>query len=225
MKCKLFILAAAIAFTGCTLDGEIDSLESRKAYTQAFSDNKDCIFVNYADGWYPQRQSYGKTLPNGSKDSVQCQITVDSKLIVDGGTSSDISDTYVTVEKIIVRLWPDGQQEPVVCLPKTDKNVAEPSGILEWEGIPQGITYARKTLCEKPVSFSYKEYFYAEVEVFFMLRIKDNNQVSKCFSNRYSNTVKFGSTSYKEENMNVVVPLELTTVKVKATVDDWSNKK
>ena len=222
----LFLTAIAImsamSIVSCSWDDETDSPELRKAYyqTQSFENNDSTSSGYRSDSVYVSRTT---GISGTTADSVQCNLMVDGKLIVDGGSSSDLSDTYVTVEKIIVRLWIDGQTEPVEYYPETNKEVAEPSDVYAWGTMPQGIKYARKTLCEQPVAFSYRDYFYVEVNVCYMLRVRDTKLAAGCTADRYWCKKVGGSTNFREKSMNILVPLELHTIYFDATVDGWSN--
>lgn len=227
-KNYLFMTVAAIMtsmlFASCSWEEDMNSPELKNGYYQTHSEDGDSTTVTFgSDSTYvSQTTSNGRGVGTVS-DSIHGNIIVEGKLIVDGGSGVDLSDTYVTVEKIIVRLWTDGQTDPVILYPEANTEVAEPSEVYAWETMPQGLKYARKRLCEQPVTFTYKDYFYAEVSVCYMLRVRDTKLAAGCTADRYWNTVSFGSTSYREEYVTVLVPLELHTISFDATVDSYSN--
>lgn len=226
-KKSLFLTVAVIMVTisimSCAWEDEMNPTELRKAYYQTHSENSDSVAVEC------DNDSTGVSqIPNNGRgagattDSIHGIITVEGKVIVDGGSGVDLSDTYVTVEKIVVRLWTDGQTESVVLYPEITTEVAEPSELYAWE-TPQGLKYARKKLCEQPVTFTYKDYFNAEVSVCYMLRVRDTKLAVECTTDHYWNTVSFCSTSYREEYISVLVPLELHTISFNAAVDAYSS--
>ena len=227
-KKSLFLTVAVIMVTmsimSCAWEDEMSPTELRKIFYQTHSDNSDSVAVECGnDSTYLSQIPNNRRGAGATTDSIHGIITVEGKVIVDGGSGVDLSDTNVTVEKIIVRLWTDGQAEPVILYPEANTEVAEPSEVYAWETMPQGLKYTRKKLCEQPVAFTYKDYFNAEVSVFYMLRVRDTKLAVECTADRYWNTVSFGSTSYREEYISVLVPLELHTISFNAAVDAYSS--
>ena len=222
----LFLMTTAIitamSIVSCSFDDETDSLELRKAYCQAqsFESNDSTSSGYHGDSTYVSRTD---GMSGTSNDSVLCNLMVEGKLIVDGGSSSDLSDTYVTVQKIVVRLWKDNQTKPIEYFPEINKEVAEPADVYTWETMPQGLKYARKTLLKQPVTFSYRDCFYAEVNICYMLRVRDTKLAAGCTVDRYWCKVSGGSTNLREKSVEMLAPLELHTIYFDATVDGWKN--
>lgn len=223
MKTKsLVLMAVTLMCVSCSWEEYTDSPEMRKAYLQTHGESQDSTSTGTNDSTYVFRSNPKGVAKNDStaEDSTRCDLFVEGKLIVDGGTSSDISDTFVTVEKITVNIWADGK-EMVTYYPVAHTDVAEPSEVFEWESMPAGINYGRKRLNMEPLTISYKDYFYAEVTVCYILRVRDTKLAAGCTADRYRNTVTCGTSSFKENRMTVLVPLELQTITFSATVDDY----
>ena len=68
---------------------------------------------------------------------------------------------------------------------------------------------------------NYKDYFYAEVEVCYVLRVRDKELAAGCAADHYWNTVRCGSSSLMENQMKVLVPLELVTIQFNAAVSNY----
>lgn len=227
-KNVVFLLAAALVCVSCTWNDEPEFSEDMKAYYQTHSEQEDSVFTdNDADStWVFNSASSGRSLnasSSTSPDSARCDLLVEGRLIVDGGTSTDISDTYVTVEKITVRVWIDGRDSVMVSYPAIDDKVAEPGNVLEWDTMPECVKYRRKLLSAEPVTITYKESFYAEVEVCYILRVRDTKLAAGCTADRYWNTVSCESSSMMGGIMSVLVPLELVTIKFSASVGDYNS--
>lgn len=191
----------------CSWNEEPEYSKSMKAYYQIHSDLKDSI-------------SNGDILSSSAilPDSFKCNIQIDGKLIVDGGSYMDITDTYVTVEEVTIRVWIDESDDAIIYQPELDKKIAEPEEVLEWETMPEGINYTRKALTAEPVTITYKNCFYAEVAVFYILRIRDTYLASACSADRYSNTISCGSDDQTGNQISILVPLELKTIRFNAVV-------
>ena len=219
----VMFLAATFICVSCSWNEESEYSEKLKAYYQIHSKQQDSIFTgNNADsiGTFGsssdgQMLSTSVTYPY----SVRCDLLIEGKLIVDGGTSTDISDTYVTVKKINVRVWIDGKDSMMVFCPEIDSRVAEPENVLEWETMPECVKYRRKTLSAEPVTITYKDYFYSEVEVCYVLRVREKEFAAGCTADNYWSTVCCGSSSLMEKQMSVLVPLELFTIQFNAIVN------
>ena len=222
MKTNCFILLAAILWTGFSWEEYTGDPELRKGYIQTYCESQNSTENEENDSTCSIHSNTKGVAKNDStaEDSTRCDLFVEGKLIVDGGTSSDISNTYVTVEKITVNVWADGK-EMVIYYPVAHTDVAEPSEVFEWESMPAGINYGRKRLNMEPLTISYKDYFYAEVTVYYILRVRDTKLAAGCTADRYRNTVTCGTSSFKENRMTVLVPLELQTITFSATVDDY----
>ena len=221
----IILLAATFVCFSCSWNEESEYLEKMKAYYQIHGEPEDSIFTGSdADStWVFSSSSVGQMSSTSATypDSVRCDLLVEGRLIVDGGTSTDISDTYVTVEKIIVRAWIDGKDSVVVFCPEIDSKVAEPTEVLEWETMPECVNYRRKALSAEPVTITYKDYFYAEVEVCYVLRVRDKELAAGCAADHYWNTVRCGSSSLMDNQMTVLVPLELVTIQFNAAVSNY----
>lgn len=180
---------------------------------------KDSVYYkNYMDSVANvYRQMYDTTY---LEDSVQCRIMVEGKLIVDGGSGVDITGTVVTVGKVIIRVWPDGQHGPITYYPAIHEEVKEPEAVTCWQALPEGVTYSRKKLLAEMMVFSYKDSFYIEVEVLYNLRTRDEALVNGYVFDRYYASAKYSSSQYKEDYLNFLVPLELTTIRFGAEVSD-----
>lgn len=229
MKTKsLVLMAVTLMCVSCSWEEYTDSPEMRKAYLQTHGESQDSTVADtgdndttYVDRYNPKGIAESNTMEEISpEDSVRCNLIIEGKLIVDGGTSSDISDTYVTVEKITVNVWADGKGMKTYY-PEAHKEVAEPSESCEWNNMPAGVDYDRKRLNMEPLAIPYKNYFYAEVTVCYVLRVKDNKLATGCTKSRFKNTVKCSSDRAGENNMSVLVTLELSTVQFDATVGNY----
>lgn len=227
MKKKILLLASIIVCVSCSWDEETEYSKRMKVYYQTHSESNDSTssYRNADSTFIINNSSSGRALNSSaiSPDSFNCELQIEGNLIVDGGTSTDISDTYVTVEKIVVRAWIDGNDDIIVYQPKIDSKVAEPAEVLEWENMPECVNYRRKMLTVEPVTISYKDYFYAEVEVCYILRIRDTYLASTCSADRYWNTVRFGSSNHMNSLIIIFVPLELITIQFGATVEGTIN--
>lgn len=212
-------LMTTVLIIGCAWENDKDCLEPRTAYYQAPGESNDSTSSGI-DTTYVARISNGIQAggDDSFSDSILCNLIMTGKLIVDGGSSTDLSDTYVTVEKIIARIWTDGQSEPVECLPKAAKEVAEPSFVYTWETMPQGLKYARRTLCERPVTFCYMNNFHIEASVCFILRVRETRLAAECTADRYWNTVSYDSDGSRIDNLDILVPLKLCTIQFDAVV-------
>lgn len=210
----LLLLAVTLIYISCAKDEYTDSPEMRKAYIQTH----DSTGTGDNDTTYIFRSNSKGVAENDStaENSTLCDLFIEGKLIVDGGTSTDISDTFVTVEKITVNVWTDGKGM-VTHYPVAHTDVAEPTEA-EWENMPAGINYGRKRLNMEPLTISYKDYFYAEITVIYVLRVKDTKQAA---TDHYTVKAVCGSSNYKENKMTVLVPLELQTITFTATVDNY----
>ena len=223
MKTKsLVLMTVTLMCISCSWNEYTDSPEMRKAYIQTHGESQDSTSTGGNDSTYVFQSNHKGIVKNDSttEDSTRCELFVEGKLIVDGGTSSDISDTYVTVEKITVNVWTD-DKKMVAYYPEAHTDVAEPSEIFAWENMPVGINYDRKRLNMEPLTISYKDYIYAEVTVYYILRVRDAKLAAGCTVYRYRNTVTCGTSIFKENRMTVLVPLELTSITFSATVDDY----
>lgn len=215
-------MAVTLMCVSCSWEKYTDSPKMRKAYLQTHGESQDSTSTGANDSTYVFRSNPKGVVKNDSttEDSTRCDLFVEGKLIVDGGTSSDISDTYVTVEKITVNVWADAKEMVSYC-PVVHTDVAEPSEVFEWESMPAGINYSRKRLNMEPLTISYKDYFYAKVTVCYILRVRDAQLAAGCTADRYWNTVRYGSSFFRENRMDILVPLELTTIQFDATVDSY----
>ena len=226
MKTNHFVLIAAVLCSSCAWREYTDTPELRRAYLQTHSESQDSVIVNDGDNdsvYVPRAYTAGRNVVDSAAmapDSVKCEIHVDGRLRVHGGTSTDISDTYVTVEKITVSIWADDREMKTYC-PEINKEVAEPVEVWEWDTMPVGVNYARKRLTDAPVTVSYMDYFYVEVTVCYMLRVRDTKLAADCTADRYWNTVRYGSSFFRENRMDILVPLELTTIQFDAIVDSY----
>ena len=215
---KNFLLVVTIAvmsvmsMVSCSWDSTTDTAEMKKLYSQIDSKRDSVSILRTARSGVA-----GKNTP----DSISCTLGIDGKVIVDGGSTSDLTNTYVTVEKVIVKVWKDGYHTPIEYFPELNKEVAEPSGRPAWDMMPQGVRHTRKTLCENPITFTYKDYFYVEVDVCYVLRVRDDKLASGCTLDHYWCKAVYGSTNVMETEMNMLVPLELTTICFHATVDAY----
>lgn len=213
-----FLLVVAIAvmsamfMVGCAWDSMTDTAEMRKLYSQIDS-KKDSVNI--------LRTTRSGVAGKNAPDSISCSLDIDGKVIVDGGSTSDLTNTYVTVEKVIVKVWKDGYHTPVEYVPELDKEVAEPSNTTSWNMMPQGVKYSRKALCGNPVTFTYKDYFYVEVNVCYVLRVRDDKLAAGCTLDHYWCKAVYSSTNMMETEMRMLVPLELTTICFHATVDTY----
>ena len=215
MKRLLFILLA-ITMVSCSkswYDGFEDPLEINVRAP------KDSVCLkNYMDSVANvYKQMYDATYV---EDSILCRIMVEGKLIVDGGSGVDITGTVVTVGKVIVRVWPDGRHGPITYYPNICEEAAEPEVVTCWQDLPEGVTYSRKKLLADMMVFSYKDSFYIEVEVLYNLRTRDEALANGYVFDRYYASAKYSSSQYKEDYLNFLVPLELTTIKFGAEVAD-----
>ena len=172
----LLLMTSILMCIGCSWEELTDSPEMRKAYLQKnkYCEAQDSASSDDKDSTYVLRANHKGTERKDSvvQDSLQCDLYFEGKLIVDGGSTSDISDTYVTVEKIKVNVCTDGK-ETVTYYPEINIEVAEPSEFFDWDTMPSGINYERKKLSKKPLTILYEDYFYAKVIVVYILRIKD----------------------------------------------------
>ena len=206
----------------CSWNEYTDSPEMRKAYIQTHGESQDSTGTNGNDSTYVFQSNHKGIVKNDSttEDSTRCELFVEGKLIVDGGTSSDISDTFVTVDEVTVNVFADGNEMVTYC-PEVHTDVAEPSEVFEWETMPIGLRYDPKMLSAEPLSICYKDYFYAEVTVSYILRVRDTKLAAGCTTDRCKRTVTCATSSHKENRMSVLVPLELRTIAISATVDDY----
>ena len=205
----------------CSMDETTDSLEMRKAYLQAHGESQDSTSTGGYNSAYARSNPKGMATSNSTaEDSTRCDLFIEGKLIVDGGTSSDISDTFVTVDEVTVNVFADGNEKVTYC-PEVHTDVAEPSEVFEWETMPIGLRYDPKKLSTEPLSICYKDYFYAEVTVSYILRVRDTKLAAGCMTDRCKRTVTCATSSHKENRMSVLVPLELRTIAISATVDDY----
>ena len=205
----------------CSMDETTDSLEMRKAYLQAHGESQDSTSTGGYNSAYARSNPKGMATSNSTaEDSTRCDLFIEGKLIVDGGTSSDISDTFVTVDEVTVNVFADGNEKVTYC-PEVHTDVAEPSEVFEWETMPIGLRYDPKKLSTEPLSICYKDYFYAEVTVSYILRVRDTKLAAGCTTDRCKRTVTCATSSHKENRMSVLVPLELRTIAISATVDDY----
>lgn len=224
MKTYLFLLAATILCMSCSWESG-KTPEIKKVYIQTHSEEQqntasnDSVLVVPSGG--AQNSPQETVVSDSSRQTpLQCDLSIEGKLIVDGGSSTDISDTYVTVEKVIVNVWVDNEETKIYS-PKIHTEVAEPSKIFGWAAMPTGINYVSRELVETPISISYMYYFTAEITVYFILRVKDSNLAQGYTQSRYRVTSMCYSNNVKDNSLNVLVPLELTTVKFDAAVDGY----
>ena len=223
MKKNIIVFLATIfVCLSCSWNEESEYSKTKKAYRQIYGEPEDSAFIgsNTNNTWVFSSSSDEQNLSNSAiyPDSVKCNLLVEGRLIVDGGASTDISDTYVTVEKITIRAWIDGRNDVMVFCPKIEGSVAEPENVMEWDAMPECVRYRRKLLSAEPMTITYKDFFYAEVEVCYILRIRDTKLAADCTADRYWNTVRCKSSSLKESLMSVLVPLELVSIQFNATV-------
>lgn len=218
---SIILLTATLMCVSCSMDEITDSLEMRKAYLQAHGESQDSTSTGGYNSAYVRSNPKGMATSNSTaEDSTRCDLFIEGKLIVDGGTSSDISDTFVTVDEVTVNVFADGNEMVTYC-PEVHTDVAEPSEVFEWETMPIGLRYDPKKLSAEPLSICYKDYFYAEVTVSYILRVRDTKLAAGCMTDRCKRTVTCATSSRKENRMSVLVPLELRTIAISATVDDY----
>ena len=218
---SIILLTATLMCVSCSMDETTDSLEMRKAYLQAHGESQDSTSTGGYNSANARSNPKGMAISNSTaEDSTRCDLFIEGKLIVDGGTSSDISDTFVTVDEVTVNVFADGNEMVTYC-PEVHTDVAEPSEVFEWETMPIGLRYDPKMLSAEPLSICYKDYFYAEVTVSYILRVRDTKLAAGCTTDRCKRTVTCATSSHKENRMSVLVPLELRTIAISATVDDY----
>lgn len=208
-------MTVTLMCVSCSWNEYTDSPEMRKAYIQTHGESQDSTETGDNDSTYTLHSNI-----KGVENTTRCDLFIDGKLIVDGGTASDISDTNVTVEKIMVNVWADGK-EMNTYYPEINMEVIEPSEVFGWNNLPLGIKYERKRLDMEPLVIYYKEHFYAEVTVCYILRVRDPKLAEGCTAVRYRHTVKCESSNIKGNRINILVPLDLMTVQLDATVDSY----
>lgn len=222
---SLVLIAVTLMCVSCSWEDYTGPSKQKKAYLQVYSESQDSTNIdnNDNDSIYAAHTMNmivvdSTTATPTRTDSVRCGIHVDGRLGVDGGISSDISDTFVTVEKIIVSVQTDGK-EMVTYYPQAKHEVAEPLEVFGWETMPEGVNYARKRLTDAPVTIFYMDHCYVEVTVCYILRVRDTKLAVESTADRYWNTVRCESSSYRENKMDILVPLELTTIQFDAIVE------
>ena len=210
MKRNSFLLMAAMFLcAGCSWN--YDGTEEMRAYYFTYTDSTDIISTTD----YARQQD--------TDDAIrESYLQVEGKLLVNGGTSADISDTYVTVKEIIVNLWIDGKDSLVTIRPAIHEGVAEPSELGGWDMMPEGVGYDRRVLCEELIPFVYESSFRAEVTVCYILRVSDTMLVTNSSADQCWKTVKFNSIGLRGagEVINIVVPLNLVTMTFNAAIGE-----
>lgn len=225
MKTNILLFIAALIMCGSCqwnkYNDSLDTTETKKTYIQTNNSQQNYPESENSDSTYIYYSNFNESKLNSIRvDSTLCNIFIEGKLIINGGYYTDISDTYVTVKKITVNIRIDNG-EKIAYYPEVNTTVAEPEYVYEWENMPEGINYNRKQITIEPLVISYKENFYAEVTVDYALRTKDTKLAAECSIDHYSNTVTYQSMHNNIIRKNILVPLELTTIEISATVSDY----
>lgn len=216
---KLLLFAAVIWCVGCSWN-EHPEYQERKVYYQTYSEPDDSIsVVNDAESVWFSNNTDGRlsqSWVNPGSDSVRCSLLIEGRLVVDGGCGVDISDTYVTVRNIIMRVWTDDKDSVMIFQPKINSRVAEPDYVFGWETLPEGLKYRRQLLVEEPAVITYKKCWSAEVEINYCLRVRETELAADCQVDYHRSLAKFESESSINTQMIVLVPLNLGTIKFDA---------
>lgn len=215
MKRKIiFLMTAVICCMACSWEDDIDLTEKETAYRQV-----SYVYSDSTETKEKQDSSFVATAAQRNvtvedPDSQRCDLQIKGKLIVHG-SCTDISSTYVTVEKIIVRVCTDNTDSTIIC-PAINKEVAEPENADSWEMLPVGVKYSRILLNTEPVTVVYKDSFMTEITICYLLRVRDTEKIGE--ADHYQNTVRYSSDSKGIWRENITVPLELTTIDFNAAV-------
>ena len=208
------LITAAACCMACSWEDDINLPEEVTSYRQ--------VSYVYADSTETEEKydssfvatAGQRTVTEEIPDSQRCGLHIKGKLIVHG-SCTDISSTYVTVEKIIVRVWTDNTDSTTIY-PAINNEVAEPENADSWEMLPAGVKYSRILLNMEPVTVIYKDSFMTEITVCYLLRVRDTEKIGK--ADHYQNTVRYKSENKGVWRENITVPLELVTIDFNAAV-------
>lgn len=224
----LFLLAAGYVFVinSCSKDYFTDE-EYVTPYEQTKGESIDSLETKHVqnndsidDAVYNSQMLQSDTVPQKQEEEqwYNCNMNITGRLIVDDGTSVDLTDTRFNVSKIIVKVSVDENDSICIFEPDINSDIKEPLTCEMWEKLPQGLRYDSKPFCARPIDFQHKGRYDAEITIYSVLRTKDSNLVTGCSTIKDTCIVNYSSKSRRTQYLTLDIPIELRTIQFGATV-------